>query len=274
MASQLRRIGGGFCGTVWASPIIDSNAFKREDGGPGRSLHNEYRMHSRILQSLSTNETHDLRICIPSCHQYIPRDDKTWWDRNISSYPTEFQVSCNLLITDRIPPFPVEVRNTIIDKYCPRPLIPSIKASKPDEDCLIRPYLGRRRLAKGQPPSKFHAFSLRNFPLHVDQMEELHIDAPLYASIMAETLAYLYWTARIDANDVEFVLAPPRHDYGATMTTARTIPSPVLGEHCLWLLDFDCCRVMSQDETGVRQAVEAFLKNDPFCPRPGTLEGV
>ncbi len=88
-----------------------------------------------------------------------------------------------------------------------------------------------------------------------------------------ETLAYMYWTAHIDANDVEFLLAPPRHDYGATMTTARTIPSPVLGDHCLWLLDFDCCRVMSQDETGVRQAVEAFLKNDPFCPRPGRQDG-
>lgn len=98
-------------------------------------------------------------------------------------------------------------------------------------------------------------------------MEELHIDAALYARIMAETLAYLYWTARIDANDVEFVLAPPRHD--GVSTTARTMPSPVLGEHCLWLLDFDCCRVMSEDEMGVRQAVKAFLKNDPFCPRLG-----
>lgn len=100
-------------------------------------------------------------------------------------------------------------------------------------------------------------------------MEELSIDAALYASIMAETLAYLYCTAHIDTNDVEFVLASPRHDQGATMTTVRTIPSPVLGDHCLWLLDFDCCRAMSQDEMGMRQAVEAFWKNDPFCPRLG-----
>ncbi|KAI4097980.1 MAG: hypothetical protein LQ339_006641 [Xanthoria mediterranea] len=212
MAIELRRIGQGFCGTVWASSIIESNAFKREDGGPGRSLHNEYNMHSTILRSLPT---HDLRICVPSCHRYISSDDKTWWDSNISSYPTEFQVSCNLLITDRIPPFPVEVRTTIIEKYCPRTLIPSIKSSRPDEDCLIRPYLGRRRRAKGQKASKFQAFSLRNFPLHVDQMEELGIDGELYASMMAETLAYLYWTAHIDANDIEFVLAPPRHHYSA-----------------------------------------------------------
>lgn len=30
---------------------------------------------------------------------------------------------------------------------------------------------------------------------------------------------------------------------------------------------------MAQDESGVRQAVEAFWKNDPFCPRPGREDG-
>lgn len=266
MALELRRIGQGFCGTVWASST-ESSALKREDGGPGRSLYNEYRMLSKTLQSLSIYEH---RICIPACHRYIQSDDKLWWDSNISACPKEFPVSCNLLVTDRIPPFPVGVRDTVTERYCPPALIPSIKSSRPDEDCLIRPYLGRRRHAKRQKQSKFQAFSLRNYPLHIDQIEELQIDGALYARIMAETLAYLYWAVHIDANDVEFVLAPPRHDQAKTGSAgAYTIPSPILGDHCLWLLDFDCCKSMSQDETGVHQAVAAFYKNDPFYPRPG-----
>lgn len=37
----------------------------------------------------------------------------------------------------------------------------------------------------------------------------------------------------------------------------------------MWILDFDCCRHMPLDEEGVKQAVDAFYKNDPYKPRPG-----
>ncbi|KAL8669292.1 MAG: hypothetical protein Q9168_006109 [Polycauliona sp. 1 TL-2023] len=265
MAVELRRIGQGFCGSVWASST-ESDAMKREDGGPDRSLFHDYRMHSKILQGLA-NCQHP--ICVPACHRYIQADDKVWWDDNISMFPDEHQVSCNLLITDRIPPFTKPVRHSIIEKYCPPNLIPCIETSRPDEDCLIRPYLGRRRRGtQGQKQSRLQAFSLRNYPLHIDQIEELELPGAVYARIMAETLAHLYWVTHVDANDVEFVLAPPRSDKPKT-ASARTLQSPILGDHCLWLLDFDLCKDMSQDEAGVKQAVAAFYKNDPFYPRPG-----
>lgn len=265
MTAKLRRIGQGFCGTVWASSP-ESSAFKREDGGPGRSLYTDYIMHMKALQSLSHQ---DHPICVPTCHRYVQNDDKAWWDTNMPAFPKDFQISCNLLVTDRIPPFPEGVRNTITERYCPPALISSIKSSKPDEDCLIRPYLGRRRHVQKQKQSRFQAFSLRNFPLHVDQIEELQLDGALYARIMAETLARLYWIAHIDANDVEFVLAPPKLDQAETgYAGALTVHSEVLRSHCVWLLDFDCCKPMSQDKTGVEQAVAAFYKNDPFYPRP------
>lgn len=44
--------------------------------------------------------------------------------------------------------------------------------------------------------------------------------------------------------------------------------SNVLGEHTMWMLDFDLCRDMSMNEGGVRQAVKAYLGNGPFCPHP------
>ncbi|KAI4114211.1 MAG: hypothetical protein LQ345_004975 [Seirophora villosa] len=270
MTAQLRRIGQGFCGTVWASSS-ESSAFKREDGGPGRSLYNDYTMHLKALESLHTHHEH--RVCVPACHGYVPSDDRTWWDSNLSAFPKGSQISCNVLITERIPPFLDGARSAIIERYCPEELTASIKSSKPDEDCLIRPYLGRRRLVPRRKQSQFRAFSLRNYPLHVDQIEELQLDGALYARVMAKTLASLYWIAHMDANDVEFVLAPPRHNQTDTESAgAHTMQSSILGDHCVWLLDFDCCRAMSQDEAGVQQAVAAFYRNDPFYPRPGRTD--
>ena len=134
--------------------------------------------------------------------------------------------------------------------------------------CLVRPYLGRRRRLEKQSKSK--SFSLRNYPLHIDQIEELKLDGKLYARIMAETLAHLYWGAHMDANDVEFVLAPPREGHSnpliAHLPRRSTIGSETLGEHVVWILDFDCCRPMTLDAKGVGQAVAAFFRNDPYYP--------
>ena len=41
---KFRRIGAGFCGSVWAPDQREPFAFKREDGGPGRSLLNDFVM--------------------------------------------------------------------------------------------------------------------------------------------------------------------------------------------------------------------------------------
>ena len=64
-------------------------------------------------------------------------------------------------------------------------------------------------LANATRRMRFQAFSLRNYPLHLDQMEELaipfdHLES--YARAMAETLAVMHWGAGMDGNDVEFVL--------------------------------------------------------------------
>ncbi|MCJ1327975.1 hypothetical protein MMC10_004650 [Thelotrema lepadinum] len=165
---MFRRIGAGFCGSVWA-PSEEHNtniyAIKRGDGGSGRSLHNDYIMHQKAIESLSTSY-----VRVPGCHQYIDAEDRSWWDLNISKFPENVQIPCNALVSDRIPPFRQKIRETLIDAYCPTDSHSLIKTSEPDQDCLIRIYLGRRRRHVKQ--SKFHAFSLRNYPLHIDQVEE------------------------------------------------------------------------------------------------------
>ena len=266
--STLHRIGAGFCGSVWAedpeaNPTV---AIKREDGGPGRSLYNDYQMHLRVINSFSSGHS---QIQVPGCHRYVQKDDEAWWEEQISEFPQNFQLPCNALVSDRIPPFSKVVRENIINAYCPKTLRSCIMASKPDQDCLIRPYLGRRRRLVR---SNFHPFSLRNYPLHLDQFADLGLNSRTYARLMAEALATLYWRAHIDANDVEFVLAPPlpESNVGSNQRVplANIIKSDMLGEHVMWILDFDCCRHMQPDELGVEQAVTAFLRNDPFYPRP------
>ncbi|KAL8719670.1 MAG: hypothetical protein Q9225_003345 [Loekoesia sp. 1 TL-2023] len=271
--SEFRRIGQGFCGTVWAPPLQTQNAraMKREDGGPGRSLDNDYIMHKEVLTYLSSSRA---KVCVPTDPQLVLPIDTTWWDQHLSRFPKDYQQKCKALVTERIKPFPKAVRDTIVELYCPEPLKPSIesiKSSWSNEDCLIRPYLGRRRpLVKH---TKFQSFSLRNFPLHLDQFGDLALEGIPYARIMAETLAQLYWGAHVDANDVEFVLAPPRKDGLDGETSIRSLAtklqSPILGEHTIWILDFDCCKSMPFDESGVEQAVAAYYRNDPYYPRPG-----
>lgn len=206
--TKFRRIGAGFCGSVWALPE-DSSAFKREDGGPASSLSNDFEVHKRVLESL--NQPTDLgttspRIQVPQCYRFITADDQNWWSC-LDLFPHGY-TPCNVIQSERIPPLPQNIREFLIDEYCPSFLSSEIKASDANRDCIVRPYLGRRRFAPattvngGNRPPRFSAFSLRNFPLHIDQMERLDIDAKVYAEIMAESLAMMHWHTKIDANDV------------------------------------------------------------------------
>jgi hypothetical protein len=90
-------------------------------------------------------------------------------------------------------------------------------------------------------------------------------DIQQYAKVMAETLAVMHWIGEIDGNDIEFVLAPPSNpNLGSSETLSNT-----LGEHSVWVLDFDLCRRMTMDLDGVKRAVASFWGNDPYYPRPG-----
>jgi hypothetical protein len=226
-------------------------------------------MHLRVLQS-AFQYSPSTPLSIPQCHELIEPDD-AWWEARLPRFPPGYS-ACRALISERIPKVSRSISDKIVDLFCPgnAPLSDFVKDNPDDDACLIRPYLGRRRRGgqNGMIKSRFQRFSLRNVPLHIDQMEAVGLDAKAYAETMAEALALMHWDARIDANDVEFVLAPPR----AKHAQSSTFQFNYLGSHCMWILDFDCCRPMEMDETGVEQACAAFFKNDPFYPRPGTGE--
>ncbi|KAJ0414390.1 zinc finger protein-domain-containing protein [Aspergillus carlsbadensis] len=278
---QLRRIGAGFCGTVWAVSDTGS-AFKREDGGPDRSLRHDFETHQHILQCMrqtalqypkdatSTAADKKYHINIPLCHGFITPTD-TWWTGNLDRFPPDYK-PCNMTEMQRIPPVSEATRELLIERYCPAEMKSAILRSDTNRDCLIRPYLGRRRIQRTSSPTRPSKcfFSLRNYPLHIDQMEGIGIseeDIMGYSRTMADTLAFLHWVARIDGNDVEFVLAAPNDITNRNFGTKGTWNN-ALGLHEMWILDFDLARPMTMDEHGVRQAANAFWKNDPFYPRP------
>ncbi|KAL4935524.1 hypothetical protein BDV06DRAFT_228739 [Aspergillus oleicola] len=122
-------------------------------------------------------------------------------------------------------------------QYCPPHLTPEILASDTNRDCLIRPYLGRRRTQNAPSRSEFSAFLPRNYPLYLEQMEDIGIpqtDIFGYARALAEALAVMHWVAGIDGNDTEFVLAAP-NDRIDDEHESRKFWSNVLGRHEMWL---------------------------------------
>lgn len=85
---------------------------------------------------------------------------------------------------------------------------------------------------------------------------------------MADALAFLYWTVKVDSNDIEFVLDQPLSDGPPVVKSFNFYHSVVLGTHALWILDFDCCNDTALDDSGIEKACRCFWRNDPYYPRP------
>ncbi|VUC31592.1 unnamed protein product [Clonostachys rosea] len=255
----LRRIGAGHCGSVWAA--LASNkypglliALKREDGSPGRSLRNEFTIQSQVYQ-LGLGS-----VLVPSPLSFIERSGD--WSSILPHLPEGFE-PCNAMMSEYIKPVSDACRQVLAERYCPQGMLPSQILNSPEnEHCLVRIYLGRRRFAsddKKRHLSRF--FSLRNFPLHMDQVEELGLTCDVWAKAMGGALATIHWKLRIDGADIEFVLGAPRD----TLKKADN-----LNESALWVLDFDCCKPITPDSAGLTAIARAFWRNDPYYPRPGT----
>ena len=111
----------------------------------------------------------------------------------------------------------------------------------------------------------FRRCSNSDFSLFIPTSITYEAHLKQYAHTMAEAIALMHWIGSVDGRGIEFILAPP---WGGIIK-ADTV-SNVLGDHCMWVCDFDLCRDMSMDEAGVEQAVKAFWHAEPFYPRPAT----
>jgi len=66
--------------------------------------------------------------------------------------------------------------------------------------------------------------------------------------------AELYWSAHLKAAGIKFFRAE------------------LIGDHVLWVLDFDECFGFVPKETGVEQAAERYLEGEHCCLRPESDE--
>ncbi|OAA63158.1 hypothetical protein ISF_05034 [Cordyceps fumosorosea ARSEF 2679] len=253
---KLTKIGQGFCGTVWAE----------EDGGT-------------VVIKLADGEKHDknykdnaesgegaraaINVNIPHHITFLNQTPILFWPAILPRLPAGFE-ACEALVSERIPPMSL-----------------ALARDKANESCLVRPYLGRRRPEQGGPGPKQRFFSLRNFPLHMDQMEELGLPVAAYATAMADALAFLHWTARVDACDVELVLAAPRSATASPWSSSvgggggggggggDEFYAEALGAHGMWMLDFDCCRPLEMSAEGMTRRGDVLLAQRPVLPAAG-----
>ncbi|KAL8787811.1 MAG: hypothetical protein Q9213_001998 [Squamulea squamosa] len=279
----LRDIGAGSCGTVFEW-VGKSQVVKYSKDSwsldPSIQLYNDYRRHTLFEQAFKWVDKHNLgplQIRIPKLFSFVAKDDTSWWDVNIHRFPEQYQVPSNLLVTERILPLPQPFRHALIDRYCPENAREAAKADRLNKDALVRLLVGKRRI----PRRRTFQFSLRNYGLHEDQMEELNLDPTIFSAPMAEVLAVLHWVARSDAKDIEIVLgsSASESEYGPLpefsalpdeqppnfKATTWNFKQRTLH---VWALDFNQCTDITMDHKGVAKAVNAFYINDQYFPRP------
>jgi hypothetical protein len=108
-------------------------------------------------------------------------------------------------------------------------------------------------------------YTLQSLSLSIDDMEKLELGTRGYANVIADALAHCYFQVQVDAKGVDFVLAPNTHSRPASITT---FDSDALGKHVVWMLNYECCNPVTMDLKGVSQAVNAFMRNKLYYPRP------
>ncbi|WQF89161.1 hypothetical protein CDEST_14175 [Colletotrichum destructivum] len=196
---QFREIGTGSIGKVFEHPGT-TFAYKLPVTDQKDKLWNNYVVHKRIEASFQSLPFFDGQVEIPRCFWYATPDTQTFWDLNLDFFPKtrEFpRKPRHALCMERIFPLPRPVRHALIEKYCPPQAREKMKSDVANKDCLVRPYLGRVKFGQG---GLF--FSLRNFKLHADQVQELGVVAADLYTGMAHALAVLHWDTKIDANDI------------------------------------------------------------------------
>lgn len=275
-------IGEGMCGTIY--PLEGTTQVIKIPKSPEKSheLWQDAMMHNRIEETMRGVPS-ALRqdFSVPAYGGWVAPETSTFWDDNAQLFPPATKVPNFGLISERILPLPLPVRTALVDALCSKAIKKQKEAflKQPEnKDCLVRLYLGRR--VEG---SKSDNVRLRNFPLHVNDMEHLKLDTRMYATTMARALATMHWAAGVDANDVEFVLGsspcknltakPTMEELEASdMHSAAKLYQFDLWHRAIsiWLLDFNQCKKFEHNAQGLKQLVDGFYWNDPYYPRPGS----
>ncbi|KAK7214959.1 hypothetical protein V2G26_002962 [Clonostachys chloroleuca] len=111
-----------------------------------------------------------------------------------------------IICLERIMPLPKLIRDNLIKLYFKPENRRKALADKANNNCLCRPYLGRRSSEIAPEKRENELQALRNFPLYLDQLEELEMEPLTIAQDMAMGLAAGHWAATVNMLGVEYVL--------------------------------------------------------------------
>jgi hypothetical protein len=161
---RYRKIGAGACGTIFER-IGTTVCFKlaKHDWD---ILWNDYLMHLQVVEAFDRNPTN---IFVPRAYWFVRGDHTDLWDAELPKLP-EGQIASAAFTSDRILPLRKATREVLIDCFCPPSLQAAAMAEPANRDCLVRIYLGRRRRQPQENARPQKSFSLRNLPLHLDQL--------------------------------------------------------------------------------------------------------
>lgn len=278
-------IGVGQCGTIYALKgttmvVKIPNSPEKED-----VLFADFKNHHAVYEAFKgVSMALRVHVHVPALKMWVDPTSEHFWSLESGRFDKNVKVPNYGLVSERIYSLPQPVRSALVDAFAPK-AVKDQKASflsrAENKDCLIRLYLGRRN--DDHPPVSANNFHLRNFPLHVNEMERLQLDLTYYAKLIAQALAIIHWRAKLDANDVEFVFGsspivndlPIAQDLqGANKNTAARMFSSDFQHRTvsMWMLDFNQCKTFKQDAEGMKQLVDGFYWNDPYYPTPGSTK--
>ncbi|KAJ5207515.1 Protein of unknown function DUF3669 zinc finger protein [Penicillium cf. griseofulvum] len=287
-SAVLTVIGRGTCGTIFEIPGTES-AYKK--GSDEDSLWNDANLTNTACRAVTETKTCLQEIFpntsiprVPVVTGWISGNDlEHWWQQNLSRFPENTQIGY-LFQVQRIWPLPRPSCEALIRLYFPKETRCYAYEDPENRACLVRPYLGQRRK---EWEFSHPALSLQNFPLYLDQIEELQLEAIRYSEEMAIGLAIIHWKAFLDGMDMEFVLGSAATN-GELPTVIKNFKSvepfsiPVgdfkRRQVHLWMLDFDKADKLNLTESWkpcCDKMVTAVTANDPYFPNPaatGTLE--
>jgi hypothetical protein len=204
-------------GTIWAHklPLTDDTA----------KLWNNHKMHRLVADSFE-GLSPDVAIEIPKL-PWFAKDESKFWAENVDRFPWTDRYPRrprHIMCMERIFPVPKATRKLLIDRYCPEERRDYAKVVAANKHCLIRPLMGRKR--QNVTDRRLRIFSLRNFKLHLDLMQDLDLNPLEMMTTMASPLAILHYHPRIDGIDAQFVLGSTPTD---NQSHQRTVPLASLG---------------------------------------------
>lgn len=263
-------IGAGLQATVFEK-VGESLVMKKERPGNeslASNLTREYKSHCAISAAFDRfDPAINSNVHVPRANEFISLSDGQFWS-TLPKFPSDHRTPTNILKMQRILPLPKVVRRSLIIRFQRQshnmdPVkIVDILSDPENKHCLARIYLGQEQGAV--PFTK-----LRNFPLFLSSMKELHLDVEELATAMGKAFAIMQWGAGIDGDDVEFVLGTSATaDFQSDDFQHRAIG--------LYLLDFGQCQPIDllEDSETVYQAFKGAMvtgDNRLFIPKDPDL---